>query len=126
MHTTRKWLGPFAGIISAVTIFVGPSTGSLDTVPSDSARSVLADLREHSDDLETGALLTMVGVAMLLVFLGHLRHRLREGGAATASSLVGLPPRRCRSGSAGSRSSSPSVRWLRGWESSSSCSGCSL
>ena len=59
----------------------------IDAEPSDPASAVLAELRENADRLGTAALLMAFGVGFLLVFIGHLRVRLRDRGSGWAADV---------------------------------------
>lgn len=86
MGKTNKWLGPISGVLFVVAIVASVAiTGEVDSEPVDSASSVLADFRESADDIRTGAYLSMLGVGFLLIFLGHLRTKFRQGGAGWAA-----------------------------------------
>ena len=86
MGKASKWFGPLSGILFVVGVVVGFGiSAGVDSEPSDSASSVLAEFRESADDIRTGALLTMLGIGFLLVFLGYLRTRFRDGGAGSAA-----------------------------------------
>ncbi len=86
MGKTRKWFGPLSGIlfVAAVLASFGIS-GEIDAEPSDSATTVLAAFRENADDIQTAAVLIMLGIGFLLFFLGHLRTRFRDDGSGWAA-----------------------------------------
>lgn len=86
MSKANRWFGPIGGILfaAAVVVGIGGSTG-VDAEPSDSASTVLAQFRDNADNIETAAFLTVLGLGFLLLFLGHFRHRMREGGAGWAA-----------------------------------------
>ncbi len=86
MGKVSEWFGPLSGVLFVAAVVVGVAiSAGVDSEPSDSASSVLAEFREGADDIRTGALLTMLGVGFLLVFVGHLRTRFRDGGAGWAA-----------------------------------------
>ena len=86
MGKVSEWFGPLSGVLFVAAVVVGGAiSAGVDSEPSDSASSVLAEFREGADDIRTGAFLTMLGVGFLLVFLGHLRTRFRDGGAGWAA-----------------------------------------
>ena len=86
MGNASKWFGPLSGILFVVAIAVGVGmSGGVDSEPSDPASSVLADFRENADDIQLGAMFSMLGVGFLLIFVGHLRTKLRDGGAGWAA-----------------------------------------
>ncbi len=86
MGKTGKWFGPFSGILFVASVVAaGGILGELDIEPSDSASSVLAEFREKADDIQTAALVTMLGLGFLLIFLGHLRTKFRDGGSGWAA-----------------------------------------
>ncbi len=86
MGKASKWFGPLSGVLFVVAVVVGGViSGGVDSDPSDSASSVLAELRESADDIRAGAFLTMLGIGFLLIFLGHLRTKFRDGGAGWAA-----------------------------------------
>ncbi len=86
MGKVSEWFGPLSGVLFVAAVVIGGAiSAGVDSEPSDSASSVLAEFREGSDDIRTGAFLTMLGVGLLLVFLGHLRTRFRDGGAGWAA-----------------------------------------
>ena len=86
MGKASNWFGPLSGILFVAAVVVGGGIfGGLDAEPSDSATKVLAEFREKADDIQTAALLTMLGIGFLLVFLGHLRTKFRDGGAGWAA-----------------------------------------
>ena len=86
MGKASKWFGPLSGILFVVAIAVGVGiSGEIDSEPSDPASSVLADFRENADDIQLGAMFSVLGIGFLLVFLGHLRTKLRDGGAGWAA-----------------------------------------
>ncbi len=86
MGKASKWFGPLSGILFVTAVVIGGSIfGGLDAEPSDSASTVLAEFRENADDIQTAALLTMLGIGFLLVFLGHLRTKFRNGGSGWAA-----------------------------------------
>ena len=86
MDIARRFFGPISGIVFATAIFGAEAVvGGFDTEPSDSASTVLAELREKSDEVQLAGFMTMLGAGLLLVFLGHLRTSFREGGAGWAA-----------------------------------------
>ena len=87
MGKAGKWFGPLSGIlfVAAVVAGGGISSGLFHAEPSDSASSVLAEFRENADDIQTAAVLTMLGIGFLLVFLGYLRAKFRDSGAGWAA-----------------------------------------
>lgn len=46
---------------------------------------MLADFRESADEIQLGAIFGMIGIGFLLIFLGCLRTKLRDGGAGWAA-----------------------------------------
>ena len=86
MSNANKWFGPIGGIlfVVAVIVAVGMFAG-VDAEPSDSASTVLAQFRANSDNIQTAALLISLGLGFLLIFIGHLRARMRDGGAGWAA-----------------------------------------
>jgi len=86
MGKTNKWFGPLSGILFVAAVAAGGSiSAGIDAEPSDSATTVLAAFRESADDIQTAALLAMLGIGFLLFFLGHLRTKFRDGGAGWAA-----------------------------------------
>ena len=86
MDRASKWFGPLSGILFVAAIVTAIAVvGEFDSQPSDSASTVLAEFRDRADDIQTAALLTMLGIGFLLIFLGHLRTRFRDGGAGWAA-----------------------------------------
>ena len=86
MSKANKWFGPIGGILFAAAVVVGVSMfAGVDAEPSDSASTVLAQFRTNSDSIQTGALLISLGLGFLLIFIGHLRARMRDGGAGWAA-----------------------------------------
>ena len=86
MDKTGKWFGPLSGILFVAAIVIGGGIfGGLDAEPSDPASQILAEFRESADDIGTATLLTMLGIGFLLIFLGHLRTRFRDGGSGWAA-----------------------------------------
>ena len=86
MGKAGKWFAPLSGILFVAAVVVaGGISGELDIEPSDSASSVLAEFREKADDIQTAALVTMLGLGFLLIFLGHLRTKFRDGGSGWAA-----------------------------------------
>ena len=86
MGNASKWFGPLSGILFVAAVVVsGAISGELDAEPSDSASRVLAEFRENGDDIGIAALWTMLGIGFLLVFLGYLRSRFRDGGSGWAA-----------------------------------------
>lgn len=86
MGNATKWFGPLSGILAIVGVVVGGAiSGGGDYDPADPASSLVADFRENADDIRLGSLFTVLGIGFLLVFLGHLRTRLRDGGAGWAA-----------------------------------------
>lgn len=86
MGNASKWFGPLSGLLFVAAVFASIAVvGEFDSEPSDSATNVLAEFRDKADDIQTAGLLTMLGIGFLLVFLGHLRTKFREGGAGWAA-----------------------------------------
>lgn len=86
MSKASKWFGPIGGILFGIAVVVGMGlSAGVDTEPSDPASTVLAQFRENADNIQTAALLTSLGLGFLLLFIGHLRNRMREGGAGWAA-----------------------------------------
>lgn len=87
MRKASQWFGPLSGILFIVATAVGVGiSGEVDDIdPSDPASSVLAEFRENVDDIRLGALFSVLGIGFLLIFLGHLRTKLRDGGAGWAA-----------------------------------------
>ena len=55
MDKPRNWFGPLSGILFVVAFVIrGAIVGELNIDPSDSASSVLAELRESADDTHRG------------------------------------------------------------------------
>ena len=83
----------------------------IDAEPSDPASAVLAELQENANQIGTAALLTAFGVGFLLVFIGHLRVRLRDGCSGWAADVPGgRTGARCRVDRAVGRSGHPALR----------------
>jgi len=82
----NNWVGPIAGLlfVGAVVVAVGMFAG-VEAEPSDSASTVLAQFRENADNIQTGGLLISLGLGFLLIFVGYLRARMRDGGAGWAA-----------------------------------------
>lgn len=86
MGKTGKWFGPLSGILFVAAVVIGGGIFSgIDAEPSDPASRVLAEFRANADDISTATLVTMFGVGFLLLFLGHLRTRLRNSGSGWAA-----------------------------------------
>ena len=86
MDKARNWLGPLSGIAFFVTFVIGSGIGGqIDSEPTDSASSVLAELRHDAGGIRMGAVFALLGVGFLLIFLAHLRAKFREGGAGWAA-----------------------------------------
>lgn len=86
MDKAGKWFGPLSGVLFVVAVVLAGSVfGGFDAEPSDPASTVLAEFGKNADDIQAAALLTMLGVGFLLLFMGHLRTRLRGGGAGWAA-----------------------------------------
>ncbi len=87
MDKASKWFGPLSGILFIVATAVGVSIseGVDDIDPAQPASSVLAEFRETADDIKLGAFFSVLGIGFLLVFVGHLRTKLRDGGAGWAA-----------------------------------------
>ncbi len=86
MGKTGKWFGPLSGILFVAAVVVAGSIfGGVDAEPSDSASSVLTEFRDNADDIQTAALLIMLGIGFLLVFVGHLRTKFRDAEAGWAA-----------------------------------------
>jgi hypothetical protein len=82
MDRARNWYGPVAGFLFALAMFAAVAVGgSVGTDPEDPKRAVLAEFRDKADDIQVATLLTALGLAMFLVFVGHLRKKLHDGGA---------------------------------------------
>ncbi len=63
MGKVLNWFGPVSGILFVVAVVVGRAiSGDTGSEPSDSASSVLAELRESADDVRTGAFIAMLGL----------------------------------------------------------------
>jgi len=86
MNKANNWFGPIAGIlfVGLVVLAVGMFAG-VDAEPSDSATSILAQFQENADNIQTGGLLISLGLGFLLIFVGHLRARMRDSGAGWAA-----------------------------------------
>jgi hypothetical protein len=81
-----KWLGPVSGILFVASVVAGGAiSGEIDAEPSDSATRVLAEFRQNADDIQLAAFLGMLGVGFLLILVGHLRTKFRDGGAGWAA-----------------------------------------
>ena len=88
MDGVSRWVGPVSGVLSVAAIFGGVAVvGEFTFEPSDSAAAVLAEYAAKADNILGAGLLTMLGIGFLLIFLGHLRTMLREGGAAWAADV---------------------------------------
>ncbi|MGI9647847.1 MAG: hypothetical protein ACR2OI_04945 [Acidimicrobiia bacterium] len=86
MEKVGKWIGPVSGILFVASIVAsGAISGEIDAEPSDSATRVLAEFRENADDIGLAAFLGMLGVGFLLIWIGDLRTRSRDGGAGWAA-----------------------------------------
>ena len=86
MGKAGKLFGPLGGILFvAATVIGGGISMQLDAEPSDSASSVLGQFRVNADGIQTAAVLMMFGIGFLLVFLGHLRTKFRDGGVGWAA-----------------------------------------
>jgi len=86
MRNVSKWLGPISGILFVAAVLVGGGFG-VDAEPSDSATKILAEFRNNADDIQTAGLLTVLSIGFLLVFLGHLRTKLRDSGVGWAADV---------------------------------------
>lgn len=82
----NNWFGPIAGVlfVGAVVVAVNMFAG-VDAQPSDSATTILAQFQENADNIQIGGLLISLGLGFLLIFVGHLRARMRDGGAGWAA-----------------------------------------
>jgi hypothetical protein len=86
MDKVDRWIGPVSGLLSIVGFVVGAAiSGEVDAEPTDSASTVVAEFREISDDILLGRLVSMLGIGFLLIFVGHLRTKFRDGGAGWAA-----------------------------------------
>jgi hypothetical protein len=85
MNAKTQWFGPISGVLAAFLVIVGQGiSGNIDTEPSDSVATIMADLSDSSD----GTIFSMLGAGLLLVYIGHLRARLHEQGAGWAGSVM--------------------------------------
>lgn len=86
MNKANNWFGPIAGLLFVAAVVVGGGVfGGVDAEPSDAASTVVNVFRENAGEIQTAAFLITVGLGFLLVFLGHLRNRLRENGGGWAA-----------------------------------------
>ncbi|MGI9607968.1 MAG: hypothetical protein ACR2P0_17700 [Acidimicrobiales bacterium] len=86
MDKITRLIGPVSGILFVVGFVLGAGiSGDVDAEPTDSASTVVAEFREISDDILLGRLFTVLGIGFLLVFVGHLRAKFRDGGAGWAA-----------------------------------------
>lgn len=86
MDKVDRWIGPVSGILFVVGFVVGAGiSGDVDAEPTDSASTVVAAFRDSADDILLGRLFTVLGIGFLLIFVGHLRTKFRDGGAGWAA-----------------------------------------
>lgn len=86
MGMASKWFGPLSGILFVAAVVISAGIyGGIDVEPSESASAVLAEFSERADDIQTAALVTMLGIGFLLLFIGHLRTKFRDGGSGWAA-----------------------------------------
>lgn len=86
MERLQQRIGASSGVIFvAVVVGAGAISGFVDVEPTESANAALTEFRTNAGDIETGAWLTMIGLGFLLLFLAHLRTRLRAEGAGWAA-----------------------------------------
>lgn len=73
--------GPVTGIAAALALGFGMSRASVDAGPGEPSGVLLERYRDAADDLDLAVLLTVLGLGLLLLFLGFLRAELRARGA---------------------------------------------
>ena len=88
MSSATRWLGPGSGVLALIAVVISEGiSGSIDSEPTDSSSTMLAEFSNSADDIRTGAILGVLGAGFLLVFIGDLRARLRDRGADWAGSV---------------------------------------
>ncbi len=87
MSSTTRWLGPISGLAAVALAILGEGMSSTGLEPSDSSRTILAELHEKSDDMQTGVIFGVFAIGLLLVYIGHLRTRFYENGAGWAGNV---------------------------------------
>ncbi len=89
MNLARYGLGPISGMLFGVSVVLSKGIfGDLGAEPTDSATSVLVKFQTHADAIGNAAFVEMLGLGLLLIFLGHVRTSLHEGGAGRAADAV--------------------------------------
>ncbi|NND76011.1 MAG: hypothetical protein HKN44_13495 [Ilumatobacter sp.] len=90
MQATR-FIGPGTGVLAVIAVVVSQGiSGSIESEPTDSTATIMAEFRTTSDDIEFGAVVGVLALGLLLLFLAHLRTRFHDGGARWAGDLMSL------------------------------------
>ena len=86
MSKANRWFGPIGGILFVVAVVLAVGMfADVDAEPSDSASTVLGQFRANADNIYTAALVLVLGLGFLLIFVGHIRTRMRDSGAGWAA-----------------------------------------
>lgn len=82
--------GPIAGLAASACIFASfVLSGEVGSEPTDSSSAVVDAFLDPENDVESAAIVAMLGAGLLLVFGAHQRNRMRSRGATwTADALV--------------------------------------
>lgn len=74
--------GPLAGLVASASILVSAIlAGEVGAEPTDSATEVVDAYLNPENDIETAAIVAMLGLGLLLLFAAHQRTRMRARGA---------------------------------------------
>ena len=88
MNATTRWVGPISGLVAVILVVLGEGiSGTIDSEPSDTPTAVLAEFRDSADDVRLGAIFGVIAAGLLLVYIGHLRTRLRDLDARWAGNV---------------------------------------
>lgn len=86
MHGAGKWVGPVSGMLFTASVVVRFAvSGIVEAEPTDSPDTILALFAEHSESIQVGAIIGMLGLGFLAIFAGHLRNRMSDDGAGWAA-----------------------------------------
>ncbi len=90
MNATRL-IGPGCGVLAVVAVVVSQGiSGDVDSDPTDSTATIVAEFRTSADDIKFGAFVAVVAIGLLLLYIAHLRTRFHEGGARWGGDLVSI------------------------------------
>lgn len=89
-HLFSSRMGAGAGVVGAVVYIVSAFTAGIPLKPDASVSKVVAHLSHQRGALLAGVLLALIGVGLLLWFLGYLRSFLAqlEGGSAALAGVT--------------------------------------